>query len=222
MPTPSSRTPVRVARGTYSNLNSSVADIQEGEICYATDQNKLYVKEGTSLESTQADVTSKAPIASPTFTGTPAGPTASTSTNTTQLATTAFVQQEITANAGPGLDDENLWTKGQRGEITTLTNSSGTVNIDFDASNNFYLSLGALVSNITFSNITLVNLEASLSTRPALIPLVAGLVLPSFLAAPLQPLRKLLANMTVSITRFMTLATYIWFGRVITDGSTTK
>lgn len=154
MPTPSSRTPVRVARGTYSNLNSSVTDIQEGEICYATDQNKLYVKEGSSLESTQADVAAKANIASPTFTGTPAGPTASTSTNTTQLATTAFVQQEITANAGPGLDDENTWTKGQRGEITTLTNSSGTVAIDFDASNNFYLSLGANVTTITFSNIT--------------------------------------------------------------------
>ena len=44
MPTPSNRTPLRVARGTYSNLNSSVSDIQEGEICYATDQNKLYVK----------------------------------------------------------------------------------------------------------------------------------------------------------------------------------
>ena len=154
MPTPSSRTPVRVARGTYSNLNSSVTDIQEGEICYATDQNKLYVKEGSSLESTQADVAAKANIASPTFTGTPAGPTASTSTSTTQLATTAFVQQEITANAGPGLDAENTWTKGQRGEITTLTNSSGTVAVDFDASNNFYLSLGANVTTITFSNIT--------------------------------------------------------------------
>jgi hypothetical protein len=56
MPTPSNRTPLRVARGTYSNLNSSVSDIQEGEICYATDQNKLYVKEGSSLESTQATV----------------------------------------------------------------------------------------------------------------------------------------------------------------------
>jgi hypothetical protein len=38
------------------------------------------------------DVVNKAPIASPTFTGVPAGPTASSSTNTTQLATTAFVQ----------------------------------------------------------------------------------------------------------------------------------
>ena len=33
----------------------------------------------------------KAPIASPTFTGTPAAPTATANTNTTQLATTAFV-----------------------------------------------------------------------------------------------------------------------------------
>ena len=56
MPTPSSRTPVRIARGTYSNLNSSVSDIQEGEIVYATDQDKLYVKEGSSLVSTQASL----------------------------------------------------------------------------------------------------------------------------------------------------------------------
>ena len=34
----------------------------------------------------------KAPLASPTLTGTPAAPTASTGTNTTQIATTAFVQ----------------------------------------------------------------------------------------------------------------------------------
>jgi hypothetical protein len=53
MPTPSNRTAVRIARGTYSNLNSSVADINEGEICYATDQDKLYVKESGSLVSTQ-------------------------------------------------------------------------------------------------------------------------------------------------------------------------
>jgi hypothetical protein len=49
MPTPATRTPVRIARGTYSNLNSSIADLLEGEICYATDQNKVYVIEGGAL-----------------------------------------------------------------------------------------------------------------------------------------------------------------------------
>ena len=37
------------------------------------------------------DVSGAAPLASPTFTGVPAGPTAAPGTNTTQLATTAFV-----------------------------------------------------------------------------------------------------------------------------------
>lgn len=39
--------------------------------------------------------TEKAPIVSPTFTGTPAAPTAAQGTNTTQLASTAFVQTEV-------------------------------------------------------------------------------------------------------------------------------
>lgn len=38
----------------------------------------------------------KAPLASPTFTGTPAAPTATAGTNTTQIATTAFVGAAIT------------------------------------------------------------------------------------------------------------------------------
>ena len=54
MGTPTTRTPVRIARGTYSNLNSSKADILEGEVCYATDENNLYVKEGSNLEKIQA------------------------------------------------------------------------------------------------------------------------------------------------------------------------
>ena len=40
-----------------------------------------------------------APLASPTFTGTPAGPTATVNTNTTQFATTAFVVSQIANDA---------------------------------------------------------------------------------------------------------------------------
>jgi hypothetical protein len=46
-------------------------------------------------------VVDKAPIASPTFTGTPAAPTAAVATSSTQLATTAFVQAALVAAAAP-------------------------------------------------------------------------------------------------------------------------
>ena len=167
MPTPANRTPLRVARGTYSNLNSSVSDIQEGEICYATDQDKLYVKEGSSLVSTQADVAAKANIASPTFTGTPAAPTAAVSTNTTQVATTAFVVAEIADEVGTTVqafdadtaktDVAQTYTAAQRGTITTLTDGA-TVTPDFAASNNYVLTLGG---NRTIANPT--NLTAGQS-----------------------------------------------------------
>jgi hypothetical protein len=45
----------------------------------------------------QTALNGKAPLASPTFTGTPAAPTAAGGTNTTQVATTAFVQAAISS-----------------------------------------------------------------------------------------------------------------------------
>ena len=50
--------------------------------------------------STTYDIrdTSKAPLASPALTGTPTAPTAANGTNTTQIATTAFVQNAFKAN----------------------------------------------------------------------------------------------------------------------------
>mgnify|MGYP003132271424 CR=1 FL=1 len=54
MGVPSPRTPVRVARGTYSVLNTNKAALEEGEVCYATDENSLYVKEGNDLIAQQS------------------------------------------------------------------------------------------------------------------------------------------------------------------------
>lgn len=64
-----------------------------------------YVSGVTSALQTQ--LTAKAPLASPALTGTPTAPTATVGTNTTQLATTAFVL----ANAG---------TSGMTNPMTTL------------------------------------------------------------------------------------------------------
>ena len=54
-----------------------------------------------------ADVSGAAPLASPTFTGVPAAPTAATVTNSTQIATTAFVQAVVASlvGAAPGVLD---------------------------------------------------------------------------------------------------------------------
>ena len=53
----------------------------------------------TLLAIAVADVSGAAPLATPTFTGTPAAPTATLGTNTTQLATTAFVEASSRAAA---------------------------------------------------------------------------------------------------------------------------
>jgi hypothetical protein len=63
------------------------------------DSNKIV--KGTEIDnefnSISGAISSKADIASPTFTGTPAGPTAVAGSNTTQLATTAFVTAALQA-----------------------------------------------------------------------------------------------------------------------------
>jgi hypothetical protein len=63
------------------------------------DSNKIV--KGTEIDnefnSISGAISSKADIASPTFTGTPAGPTATAGSSTTQLATTAFVTAALQA-----------------------------------------------------------------------------------------------------------------------------
>jgi hypothetical protein len=51
----------------------------------------------TEFTAISSAIASKSNINSPTFTGTPAGPTASAGTNTTQIATTAFVTAALSA-----------------------------------------------------------------------------------------------------------------------------
>ena len=59
----------------------------------------IYDNSGSDVEVSTADITSKANLASPTFTGTPAAPTATAGTNTTQIATTAFVTTAVPTNS---------------------------------------------------------------------------------------------------------------------------
>jgi len=75
-------------------------------------------------------ISSKADTQSPTFTGTPATPTASSGTNTTQIASTAFVTSAVTAERSETATLTNKTISGASNTITNLNASnlaSGTV-----------------------------------------------------------------------------------------------
>ena len=69
-----------------------------------------------------ASLATKAPIASPTFTGTPAGPTAGAGTNTTQFATTAFVTGAISSFSALG--DFSITSNSASGGGALIYNNS--------------------------------------------------------------------------------------------------
>lgn len=93
-------------KATFPNISGAVLPTH-------TELN--YVDGVTSAIQTQID--NKAALASPTFTGTPAAPTAAAATNSTQLATTAFVQSAIA-----GVNAQTPIT------VVHITASTGTVN----------------------------------------------------------------------------------------------
>ena len=79
----------------------------------------------TSNVQTQLD--GKAGLASPAFTGTPTAPTASTGTNTTQVATTAFVQQTAFNSSLPfqgGNAGKYVTTDGTNASWATISANS--------------------------------------------------------------------------------------------------
>lgn len=94
-----------IATGVIVNadINGSAA-IDATKIADGTVTSAEFQFINTLGSNAQAQIDAKSPIASPTFTGTPAAPTAAVDTSTTQLATTAFVINQAYAKlASPTL-----------------------------------------------------------------------------------------------------------------------
>ena len=70
-------------------LNDAISGVNTA-LAGKADASSVYTK-----SQVDSALGGKAPVNSPTFTGTPSGPTAAAGTNNTQLATTAFVQTAI-------------------------------------------------------------------------------------------------------------------------------
>lgn len=104
--------------GTVSGISATMVGL--GNVTNTSDANKPV----STAQQTALDL--KANIASPTFTGTPAAPTATAGTDTTQLATTAFVRAEVAnlvASAPSTLDtlDELAAALGDDANFATTT-----------------------------------------------------------------------------------------------------
>ena len=114
------------------------ADVDQNE----ADADAAIAAVQADVDQNEADadtaIALKADIASPTFTGTPAAPTASAGTNTTQLATTAFVAAAVASviDSAPGALDTLNELAAALGDdanfATTITNSIAAVQADVD------------------------------------------------------------------------------------------
>lgn len=75
-----------------ANYTIKAVELPNGDICTITIPESQVTDLTTHLAA-------KAPLASPTLTGTPTAPTAAAGTNTTQIATTAFVAAAIASSS---------------------------------------------------------------------------------------------------------------------------
>lgn len=113
---------------------SSVWDAQAQQIVVSVNQNLL--------NDIDADIASKAPLASPALTGTPTAPTAAGGTNTTQLATTAFVQAAVAGVSASGTVD-----------FTEFLNTGATLDGQIDAGSGIASVGGDYVAVLTGATI---------------------------------------------------------------------
>jgi hypothetical protein len=94
--------PVQTVNGYSGNVNITKSDIGLSNVDNTSDANKpvsTATQNALNLKAVAADVTTalalKATIASPSLTGTPLAPTAAAGTNTTQIATTEYVNTAV-------------------------------------------------------------------------------------------------------------------------------
>lgn len=129
---------VQITAGDNITIDSSGTDIvitgeaggggSVSDTAYASSWNGV-TDTAPSKNAVYDKVETLAPLASPALTGTPTAPTAASNTNTTQIATTAYVQTELSEliNSAPGaLDtlDELAAALGDDANFaTTVTNS---------------------------------------------------------------------------------------------------
>ena len=121
-------------------------------------------------------------LASPTFTGTPAAPTANVGTNTTQIATTAFVQSEIVADTVTSFNGRTGAAQGVSaavaGDGISVSGATGAVTITNTgvtrAAAGNGISVSANTGTVTISNTGVLSFNGNAGAVQGVSAAVAG------------------------------------------------
>ena len=111
---------------TFTNLGNATLTVT-----VADDSHNHVI---SNVDGLQTALDAKAPLASPALTGVPTAPTAAANTNNTQIATTAYVQAEITDLIG-----------GAPGALDTLNELAAAINDDSSFASTVTTALGTKV-----------------------------------------------------------------------------
>lgn len=129
-----------VIRTQFGTAASEITTLQNQVIPLQTSVGTLQTNVGTLQTTVTGLQTTAAPLASPSLTGTPTAPTAVAGTNTTQLATTAFVAAAVAGSGGgitqPQADARYLQLTGG-----TIRNPGATTTLNIAADAGSYETL---------------------------------------------------------------------------------
>ena len=176
-----------IASPTFTGNVSGITKTMVG--LGSVDNTADTAKPVSTAQQTALDL--KANLASPALTGTPTAPTANAATNTTQIATTAFVRAEVAAlvnSAGSTLDT--------LGEIATALGNDANLSTTLTTS----IGLKAPLASPTFTGTVTIPAGASISG-------FAPLASPALTGTPTAPTATANTNTTqVATTAFVTTA----------------
>jgi hypothetical protein len=149
--------------GLTGTSNTTVT-VQPGQTLYLVNRgsNEWDIMGGTWL-------TSNAPVISPSLTGTPTAPTATSGTSTTQIATTAFVANAVSANMTgyAPLASPALTGTPTAPTATSGTNTTQLATTAFVAASKYYDVSGGAVGTISASQLMVQFISGRTVTFPA-------------------------------------------------------
>jgi Major tropism determinant N-terminal domain/Pectate lyase superfamily protein len=140
-----------------------------------------------------ADLAAKAPLASPSLTGTPTAPTASALTNSTEIATTAYADSAVSVESTRAETAESTLASNLASEVTRAEGAESTLTTNLNTEI-------ARAETAEATKATTSALTAETTRAEAAEALLAPLASPALTGTPTAPTKSALTNSTALAT----------------------